>query len=130
MKRLLIVLSSVASTVMAMACDSEYVEQSHRQGKVLIIVAAAIALASWAIGLWNRLGAKARCLSRSLGLMVAFNLAVIGIVNLLEEATDYNDSPLFEFFFFLMVLLPIIDIIWIILTLIFWRKKAHRRITY
>ena len=123
MKQLLVVISSVASTVMAMACDSEYVEQAHRQGRVRIIVAAAIALALWAIGLWNRLGNKARYLSRSFGFMIAFNLVVIGVGDLLETATDYNGSPLFQFFFFLMLLLPIIDIIWIILTFVFWRKK-------
>ena len=128
MKRLIFVLLSFVSTIMAIACDAEYVEQAHRQGKAFIIVAAVIAFLSWIIGLWNRLGSKTRFLSRSFGLMIAFNLVVIGVGNLLEEATDYNDSPMFQFFFFLMLLLPIIDIIWIILTFV-WNKKAHQRIS-
>ena len=129
MKRLLLVLLSAVSTIMAIACDAEYVEQAHRQGKALIIVAVAIALLSWIIGLCDRLGRKTRSLTKSFGLMIAFNLVVIGVGNLLEEATDYNDSPMFQFFFFLMLLLPIIDIIWIILTFVFCRKKAHQRIS-
>lgn len=129
MKRLFFVLLSVVSTIKAIACDAEYVEQAHRQGKAFIIAAVAIALLSWVIGLWNRLGRKARFLSRSFGLMIAFNLVVAGVVNLLEQATDYNDSPMFQFFFFLMFLLPIIDIIWIIPTFLFWRKKAHQSIS-
>ncbi len=111
---------------MAIACDAEYVEQAHRQGKAFIIVAAVIAFLSWIIGLWNRLGSKTRFLSRSFGLMIAFNLVVIGVGNLLEEATDYNDSPMFQFFFFLMLLLPVIDIIWIILTFV-WNKKSSSK---
>ena len=43
MKRLIFVLLSVVSTIMAIACDTEYVEQAHRQGKILITVAAAVA---------------------------------------------------------------------------------------
>ena len=108
---------------MAIACDAEYVEQVHRQGKAFIIVAVAIALLSWVIGLWDRLGRKTRFLSRSFGLMIAFNLVVAGVGSLLEKATDYNDSPMFQFFFFLFLLLPIIDIVWIIMTFVFWRKK-------
>ncbi len=129
MKRLIFVLLSVVSTIMAIACDTEYVEQAHRQGKILITVAAAVAFLSWIIGLWNRLERKTRFLSSSFGLMIALNLVVIGVGNLLEMATDYNDSPMFQFFFFLMLLLPIIDIIWIILTFVFCRKKAHQRIS-
>ena len=126
MKRLIFVLLSFVSTIMAIACDAEYVEQAHRQGKAFIIVAAVIAFLSWIIGLWNRLGSKTRFLSRSFGLMIAFNLVVIGVGNLLEEATDYNDSPMFQFFFFLMLLLPVIDIIWIILTFV-WNKKSSSK---
>lgn len=123
MKRLLFVISSVVTAVMATACDAEYVEQAHHAGKVQIIVAAVIALSSWAIGLWNRLGNKARYLLRSFGLMIAFNIAVIGMGNLSELATDYNDTLCAQISVFLFLLLPIIDIIWIILTFVFCRKK-------
>lgn len=124
MKRLLFVISSVVTAVMAIACDAEYVEQAHHAGMVQVIVAAAIAVVSWIIGLWNRLGAKARCLLRSIGLLIAFNIAVIGIGNLSELATDYNDTLFAQISIFLLLLLPIIDITWIILTFVLWSKKG------
>jgi hypothetical protein len=124
MKRLLFVISSVATAIMAIACDAEYVEQAHHRGKVLLIVAAAIAFLSWAIGMWNRLGDKVRYLLRSFGFMIAINVVVVAMVYLSEMATDINETTFAEFSFFLMMLLPFIDIIWIILTFVFWRKRA------
>ena len=106
-----------------MACDAEYVEQAHRTGKILLIVAAAIAILSWAYGLWGQFEAKTRYLIRSLGPMVAINLAVVGMFNLSEVDTDYNDTLFSNISFLLLLLLPIIDIIWIILTYVFWHKK-------
>lgn len=128
MKRLFFVISSIVTTMGAIACDSEYTEQAHHTGRIFLIVAVSIALLSWVIGLWNRLGAKARCLLRSFGLMVAFNFAVLGITGLCERATDYDDSLISQFLFLLILLLPIIDIIWAILTFRFWRKKIHQGI--
>ena len=124
MKRFLFVISSVVTADMAMACDAEYVEHAHHTGKVLLIVAAAIAILSWVIGLWKRLGAKARRLSRSFGLMIAINVAVVAMVYLSEVDTDINETLFFVISFFLLLSLPIIDIIWIILTFVFCRKKA------
>ena len=124
MKRLLFVISSILTIATSIACDAEYVEQAHHAGKVQVIVAAAIAVVSWIIGLWNRLGAKARCLLRSFGLVIAFNIAVIGIGNLSELATDYNDTLFAQISIILLLLLPIIDITWIILTFVLWSKKG------
>lgn len=129
MKRLLFVLSIVVMPIMAMACDAEFVEQAHRTGKVLLIVAAAIAILSWTFGFWNRFEAKTRYLLRSLGTMIAINVAVVAMVNLSEVDTDYNDTLFFNISFFLMLLLPIIDIIWIILTRMIWRKKDSSEIS-
>ena len=123
MKRLVFVILSVVAAVMAIACDSEYTEQAHHAGRLQVIVAAAIAVLSWAIGLWKRLGPKTRYLLRSFGLMVALNITVVGMVNLSELDTDYNDTLFSNISLFFFLLLPIIDIIWIILTFVFLRKK-------
>lgn len=127
MKRFLFVISSVITAVMAKACDAEYVEHAHHTGKVLLMVAAAIAILSWLIGLWKRLGAKARCLLRSFGPMIAINVAVVAMVYLSEVDTDINETLFFDISFFLLLSLPIIDIIWIILTFVFCRKKASSK---
>ena len=123
MKRLLFVILSVVTAVMAIACDSEYVEHAHHTGKVLLIVAAAIAVLSWALGSWNRLGTKTRYLLRSFGPMIAINVAVLSMVYLSEADTDINETLFSNITLILLLLLPIIDIIWIILTFIFFRKK-------
>lgn len=128
MKRLLFVILSVVTAVMAIACDAEYVEHAHHTGKVLLIVAAAVGVLSWALGLWNRLGDKARYLLRSFGPMIAINVAVLAMVYLSEADTDINESLFSNITLILLLLLPIVDIIWIILTFIFLRKKSHRRI--
>ena len=128
MKRLLLVIFSVVTAVLAIACDSEYVEQAHHTGKVLLIVAAAVAVLSWALGLCNRLGSKTRYLLRSFGPMIAINVAVLAMVYLSEMDTDINETLFSNITLILLLLLPIIDIIWIILTFVFLRKKAHRRI--
>lgn len=109
---------------MAMACDSEYVNQAHHTGKVLLTVAAAIALSSWAIGLWKRLGDKAHYLLRSFDPMIAINVAVVAMVYLSEVDTDINDTLFSHITFILLLLLPVIDILWIILTFVFLRKKS------
>ena len=123
MKRLVFVILSVVAAVMAIACDAEYVEHAHHTGTILLIVAAAIAVLSWAIGLWKRLGDKARSLLRSFGSMIAINIAVAAMVYLSEVDTDINETLFSDITLILLLLLPIIDIIWIILTFVFLRKK-------
>ena len=129
MKRLLFVILSVVTAVIAIACDAEYVEHAHHTGKVLLIVAAAIAVLSWALGSWNRLGTKTRYLLRSFGPMIAINVAVLAMVYLSEVDTDINETLFSNITLILLLLLPIIDIIWIILTFIFFRKKSPQRIS-
>ena len=111
--------------VKAAACpDDGSIERDHHTGRVLIIAALVIALASLATSAWKRLGKTVRYLVLSFGVLIAFNLAVVGMLYLSQEATDINESTLLDVAIYGIVLLPVIDIAGMALVLHLWYK--HR----
>lgn len=127
-KRVILFLAAVFAAVGAVACpEAGEIERSHAIGRTLLWASAAWAVLWCGWMLWRRRKQEPIGCGWILSLLVPIvNLVPIGLLNLAQEATDYNDSLMLDLALLCCLFQLLADLAFIIWALVFYLSTRQK----